>query len=110
MTATVIFPASLTALFAQARAAGPLDRIELRDPIARYKLLAIEPMVVWLGNSQLANFAFRVLGKIAAGNADEVFEALEREGGSTVAMSSARYDVEAWLDAMRAARRRAAGS
>jgi hypothetical protein len=56
--------AALDALLAEARDAGPLDRIALRDPIAAQGELAIEAMTDWLGEPRLAAFAVRVLERI----------------------------------------------
>jgi len=56
---------SLTALLDQARVADPMDRIELRDPIAAYGVAAIPPMREWLEDELLGRFAIRVIGRIA---------------------------------------------
>ncbi len=58
-------PTGLDALLAQAQTAAPMDRIELRDPIAAYGELAIDAMTDWLGDPRLAAFAIRVLERIA---------------------------------------------
>ena len=58
-------PTGLDALLAQAQTAAPMDRIELRDPIAAHGELAIDAMTDWLGDPRLAAFAIRVLERIA---------------------------------------------
>ena len=58
-------PTGLDALLAQAQTAAPMDRIELRDPIAAYGELAIDAMTDWLGDPRLAAFAIRVLERRA---------------------------------------------
>ena len=58
-------PTGLDALLAQAQTAAPMDRIDLRDPIAAYGEQAIDAMTDWLGDPRLAAFAIRVLERIA---------------------------------------------
>jgi hypothetical protein len=51
-------------LLAAARDADPSDRIELRDELVSRGDRAIEAMTEWLGDSELAAFAIRVLERI----------------------------------------------
>jgi hypothetical protein len=57
-------PEDLLALMAQARKAGPLDRIEFRDQIAAHGTAAVPELVTWLDDSSLGSFAVRVLERI----------------------------------------------
>jgi hypothetical protein len=58
-------PTQLEALLERAKAAGPGDRIEFRDPIASHGSAAIDAMADWLAEPRLAAFAVRVLERIA---------------------------------------------
>jgi hypothetical protein len=56
--------ANLDRLLDQAQTASPLERIELRDPIAAHGERAIDAMTDWLDDARLAAFAVRVLERI----------------------------------------------
>ena len=58
-------PATLDALLDRAQVAPPIDRIELRDPIASHGEQAVDAMTDWLADARLAAFAVRVLERIA---------------------------------------------
>jgi hypothetical protein len=62
--------ADFLSLLERARAAGPADRISLRDPIAAHGDRAIGTMVEWLHDERLAAFAVRVLEAIARSAGD----------------------------------------
>ena len=55
---------ALDQLLERARTADPLDRIELRDPIAAHGEAAIDELTDWLADPRLAAFAVRVLERI----------------------------------------------
>ncbi len=57
-------PDDLQELLAQARRAGPLDRIEFRDRIAAHGASAVPDLIEWLPDDTLAGFAVRVLERI----------------------------------------------
>ena len=63
---------SLGDLLDQARAASPVDRIELRDPIAAYGTVAVTAVGPWVDDPKLAAFAVRVIEKAAMGPARPV--------------------------------------
>jgi hypothetical protein len=54
---------ALAALLADARAADPVHRIDLRDPIAAHGAAAIEAIGPWLKEPTLAAFAIRVIAR-----------------------------------------------
>jgi hypothetical protein len=54
---------ALAALLADARAADPVHRIDLRDPIAAHGAAAIEAVGPWLKEPALAAFAIRVIAR-----------------------------------------------
>jgi hypothetical protein len=54
---------ALAVLLADARAADPTHRIDLRDPIAAHGAAAIEAVGPWLKEPALAAFAIRVIAR-----------------------------------------------
>jgi hypothetical protein len=54
---------ALAALLADARAADPVHRIDLRDPIAAHGAAAIEAIGPWLKEPAFAAFAIRVIAR-----------------------------------------------
>ena len=58
---------ALEFLLAQARAAGPSERINWRDPIAGYGPAAIAAVEPWVADRRLGAFAVRVMEAVAKG-------------------------------------------
>jgi hypothetical protein len=72
----------LEALLTKVEEAGPIDRIDFRDPVAAYGLEAIPALEAWLADPRLEVFAVRTLEKIAEQDVAredviDVFESLE---------------------------------
>jgi hypothetical protein len=87
----------LDKLLDAARAVGPGERIEFRDPIAAHGAPAIPLLRVWLTDPRLSAFAVRTLEKIGTEEAFHraVLEALASVNPSTVPDSVARDVSEA---------------
>ena len=102
-------PDKLQALLAQAKLAGPLDRIEFRDPIASHGVAAVPAMSAWIADPALGGFAVRVLERIGreADARSAVIDALM--GARARCPEPVRDDIERALIGMgkRVTRRRA---
>jgi hypothetical protein len=82
----------LDTLLDAAKAAGPEDRINLRNAIADHGRPAAERMREWLVDRELGHFAVRVLEKIAERPADRraTIEILESADPTTISATVAR--------------------
>ena len=98
-------------LLAAAGAAGPLDRIAFRDPIAAYGEAAVDAMTDWLADPRLAAFAVRVLERIGRdpANRDAVVATLAAVDRAELAPGLAG-DIETALRALGAGPRGGGGS
>jgi hypothetical protein len=88
---------SLQELLDAAKAAGPGERIELRDPIAAHGALAIPQLRAWLTDPRLTAFAVRTLEEIAnqEGCRKAVLDTLASVNQSAIPESVARDVSEA---------------
>jgi len=72
----------LSVLLDEARNAGPLHRIEWRDPIASYGERAIAAVQPWLVDPVLGSFAIRVIERVGEqGKAEQATRALRAARG-----------------------------
>jgi hypothetical protein len=70
---------TLRVLLEAADTAGPHERIQYRDPIARHGLAAIEAMTPWLVDRRLGAFAVRVITRVGEnGDRDHAITVLRR--------------------------------
>lgn len=70
---------ALTALLAEARAADPAHRIDLRDSIAAHGAAAIVALTPWLKDPSLAAFAIRVIARAGLDGERETAQATLRQ-------------------------------
>lgn len=68
----------LRGLLASAEVAGPVHRIDWRDPIAAYGRPAIDAIAPWLVQPTLAAFAIRVIERVGHDGEQEVATAVLR--------------------------------
>lgn len=86
---------SLSELLEQARNAAPNDRIDLRDPIARYGAEAVEAVGEWLADPELCRFAVRIIGRAAdLGVREQAVAKLQAARAQTTPVQRADIDAE----------------